>query len=48
MPSSMTHTYFGLDTFNKMNTSCKDKISNSMEYFKTFCQGPDVFYFYHL
>ena len=48
MPSSMTHTYFGLDTFEKINDNCKDKIQGSMEYFKTFCQGPDVFYFYHL
>ena len=48
MPSSMTHTYFGLDAFNKLNDRCKDNIRDSMEYFKTFCQGPDVFYFYHL
>jgi len=48
MPSSMTHTYFGLDVFNKLNNNTKDTIKNSLEYFKTFCQGPDVFYFYHL
>jgi len=48
MPSSMTHTYFGLDVFNKLNNNTKDTIKNIFEYFKTFCQGPDVFYFYHL
>lgn len=48
MPSSITHTYFGIDVYNKLNDSCKSRIDGSFEYFKTFCQGPDVFYFYNL
>ena len=47
MPSSMTHTYFGLDVYNKLNTQSKEKISNSLEYFKLFSQGSDPFMFYN-
>ena len=47
MPSSMTHTYFGLDVYNKLNIKCKNKINNNLEYFKLFCQGSDPFMFYH-
>jgi len=48
MPSSITHTYFGIDVYNKLNTKNKNKINKSIEYFKTFCQGPDIFYFYNM
>ena len=48
MPSSMTHTYFGFDVYSKLNNKCKARIGNNLEYFKTFCQGPDIFYFYNL
>lgn len=47
MPSSMTHTYFGIDTYKKLNKNCQEKIKNKLEYFKLFCQGPDPFMFYH-
>ena len=47
MPSSMTHTYFGLDVYDKINTQSKEKISNSLEYFKLFSQGSDPFMFYN-
>lgn len=47
MPSSMTHTYFGLDVYKCLNKNCQNKIKNSMEYFKLFCQGSDPFMFYH-
>lgn len=48
MPSSMTHTYFGLDVYERLGVKTKKRLSSAMEEFKTFCQGPDVFYFYHL
>ena len=48
MPSSITHTYFGLDVYNKLNDRCRSRIKDDLEYFKTFCQGPDIFYFYNL
>ena len=47
MPSSMTHTYFGLDVYKGLNKSCQNKIKDSLEYFKLFCQGSDPFMFYH-
>ena len=47
MPSSMTHTYFGLDVKNKLPQNCKNKIDDNLEYFKLFCQGPDPYMFYH-
>ena len=46
MPSSMSHTYFGIDIYNNLNIKTKNRINK--EYFKTFCQGPDIFYFYNL
>ena len=47
MPSSMTHTYFGMDIYQKLNKNSKDKIKDSIEYYKLFCQGSDPFMFYH-
>lgn len=47
MPSSMTHTYFGLDVYKKLSTNSQEKIKNNLEYFKIFCQGSDPFMFYH-
>ena len=37
MPSSMTHTYFGLDVYKKLNKNYQLKINNNLEYFKLFC-----------
>ena len=47
MPSSMTHTYFGIDVYNKLNKTSKNKIKDNIEYFKLFTQGSDPFMFYH-
>lgn len=47
MPSTMTHTYFGLDVYNQLPSYCQQKIKNKIEYFKLFCQGSDPFMFYH-
>lgn len=47
MPSSMTHTYFGLDVYSELPNNCQKKIQHKLEYFKLFCQGSDPFMFYH-
>lgn len=47
MPSSMTHTYFGMDVYHKLNKNSKNKIKGTIEYYKLFCQGSDPFMFYH-
>ena len=47
MPSSMTHTYFGRDVYEKLSFNCQNKIKDSLEYYKLFCQGTDPFMFYH-
>jgi len=46
MPSSMTHNYFMLDVYNKLDESIKNNII--IEDAKTFAQGPDIFYFYNM
>ena len=48
MPSSVTHTYFGMDVYNRLDNKIKKLIRKDLEYYKVFCQGPDVFYFYNL
>ena len=47
MPSSMTHTYFGLDVMKQLPPIYQNKIKDKQEYFKLFCQGSDPFMFYH-
>lgn len=47
MPSSMTHTYFGRDVYNKLPNKYKSMINSNLDYFELFCQGPDPFMFFH-
>ena len=47
MPSSMTHTYFGMDVYEELSAKSKKLIDSKVEYFKLFCQGSDPFMFYH-
>ena len=47
MPSSMTHTYFSDNVYNKLNKVSKNKIKKNIEYFKLFSQGSDPFMFYN-
>ena len=47
MPSSMTHTYFGMDVYQELKSKYQKYISSKQEYFKLFCQGSDPFMFYH-
>lgn len=46
MPSSMTHGYFCQDVLEKTNNNVKNKINDSINYFKVFGQGPDPYFFY--
>ena len=47
MPSTMTHTYFGLDVYNELPKNYQNKINNKLEHYKLFCQGSDPLMFYH-
>lgn len=46
MPSSVTHSYFCTDVFNKCNKNIKNKLKDNINYFKIFGQGPDPYFFY--
>ena len=48
MPSTITHTYIGLDTLEKLNKKPKDIIQNHLNNYKVYCQNMDVLYFYHI
>lgn len=48
MPSSVTHSYFSMDVYNKLNKNLKDKLKDNKEWLKTFGQGPDPYFFYDL
>jgi len=48
MPSTITHTYISLDTLKKIKSSPKKIIENYIEDYKTFAQGMDILYFYHI
>lgn len=47
MPSTITHAYFGIDVYNKLNNKSKKNLLPYIEQLKTFAQGPDVLYFYN-
>ena len=42
MPSSVTHSYFASDVYNKF----KNKSKINLNYLKVFGQGPDPYFFY--
>ena len=46
MPSSITHSYFMKDVYDKLDDNIKNKIV--LESAKTFAQGPDIFFFYNI
>ena len=48
MPSTITHTYIGLDTLKKLNNKPKKIIENNLNNYKVYCQNMDVLYFYHI
>jgi len=48
MPSSVTHTFFALDMFDKLDKSFQDEYAGCKKYLKIFAQGPDPLNFYNL
>lgn len=48
MPSSITHAYIALDIYKVLDKKIQNKIVNHLEEYKTYSQGPDIFYFYHI
>lgn len=48
MASTVTHAYFALDVFDKLDDKSKKILKNNTEDLKTFAQGPDPLYFYNL
>ncbi len=46
MPASVTHAYFALDIYNKLDSSKQNILKNYIENLKTYSAGPDVFFFY--
>lgn len=48
MPSTITHTFIGLNTLNKLNNNPKMIINNHIDNYKVYCQNMDVLYFYHI
>lgn len=48
MPSTITHTYFTLDVYEKLPISLKEIVYNEKEMLKVFGQSMDVLYFYNI
>lgn len=48
MPSTITHAYFSADIYERLDNTKQKLLDNYKEQFKTFAQGPDVFFFYKL
>lgn len=48
MPSSLTHSYFSIDVYNRLNKKLKGKLKCNKEWLKTFGQGPDPYFFYDM
>lgn len=48
MPSTVTHAYFALDVYDKLDNIGKKHLNYKNEEIKTFAQGPDPLYFYNL
>lgn len=46
MPSSVTHNYFSVDVYNKLNNIIKSKIRPCFNEYRIFSQGPDPYFFY--
>lgn len=48
MPSSMTHSYFAVDVYNKLDDKSKLKIEGNINNYKTYSLGTDPYMFYNL
>ncbi|MGI6324773.1 MAG: zinc dependent phospholipase C family protein [Bacilli bacterium] len=47
MPSTMTHAYFALDVYDRLDKDSQKRLSKNKEALKTFSQGSDILYFYN-
>ena len=48
MPSTIVHSYIGVDTLNILNEKPKKIIQDRINNYKIYCQNMDVLYFYHI
>lgn len=48
MPSSMTHSYFAMDVYNKLDDKSKFKIEGNINNYKIYSLGTDPYMFYNL
>ena len=48
MPSTVTHAYFSLDVYDKLDNKTKRILKNNTSDLKVYAQGPDPLYFYNL
>jgi hypothetical protein len=48
MPSTITHGYFALDVYDKLDDKSKKILTNNIEELETFAQGADPLYFYNM
>ena len=47
MPSTITHSYFCDDVYDKLDKSLQKKLSKNYDMMKIFAQGPDPYFFYN-
>lgn len=49
MPSSITHAYIAKDVYKVLDKKIKNKFKEfDLENYKTYSQGPDIYYFYNI
>ena len=48
MPNTLTHSYFAVDVFDKLDEQSKKRLNNNTSVLRMFAQGPDPLYFYNL
>lgn len=49
MPSSITHAYIAKDIYKELDKKIKNKFKEKdLENYKTYSEGPDIFYFYNI
>lgn len=46
MASSVTHDYFSMDVYSKLDDKIKKKLDSNINDYKCFAQGPDPYFFY--
>lgn len=46
MSSSVTHSYFSIDVYDKVNKNVREGLKHNTRELKVFAQGPDPYFFY--